>query len=159
MNALHKKEKEVLEELINHGLPLVERPYLTIGQKLNLSEEEVIETIKSLLEKKIIRRFGATIRHNLVGYEGNAMVAFQVEEERVDEVGKKLAEKPFVSHCYLRKTYPDWPYNLYAMCHSKTREELLNLIKEVSQELNLPKYEILFTQKEIVRKYAQYKIE
>lgn len=151
-------EKKVLKILIE-GLPLVERPYEEIAKSLGVSQEEVISTIKGLLEKKIIRRLGATIRHNLAGYEGNAMVAWKVPEERIEEVGRWFSEKPFVSHCYVRKTYPDWPYNLYTMCHAKSKEELKTLIEEASRELNLKEYEILYTVKEIGRKHAQYKME
>lgn len=155
---LTDKEKKVLKALIE-GLPLVEKPYEILAQKLNLTQEEVLRAIKSLLEKKIIRRLGATLRHNLVGYEGNAMVAWLVPEERLDEVGEYFSKKPFVSHCYVRKTYPDWPYNLYTMCHAKNREELIKYLEEASRELNLKEYQILFTLKEITRKHAQYKIE
>ncbi|MGC8965357.1 MAG: Lrp/AsnC family transcriptional regulator [Caldimicrobium sp.] len=151
-------ERKVLEALIE-GIPLVEHPYEEIAKKLGISQEEVLFAIKSLLEKRIIRRLGATIRHNLAGYEGNAMVAWKVPEERIEEVGKWFSEKSFVSHCYVRKTYPDWPYNFYTMCHAKTKEELKRLIEEASKELNLNEYEILYTLKEIVRKHAQYKME
>lgn len=156
--SLTDKEKKVLLALIE-GLPLVSRPYEEIAQKIGLTEEEVLASITTLKEKKIIRRLGATLRHNLVGYEGNAMVAWQVPEERLDEVGPYLASQPFVTHCYVRKSYPDWPYNLYTMCHAKTREELIELLQRVAQELHLKDYQILFTSKEIRRKHAQYNIE
>jgi len=154
---LSEIEKKVLEALIE-GIPLVERPYEEIGKRLGLSEEEVISAIKGLLEKGIIRRLGATLRHNLAGYEGNAMVAWKVEEDRVEEVGRWFAEMPFVSHCYVRKTYDDFPYNLYTMCHAKTKEELERLIREAAQRLNLSEYQVLFTMREIRRKHAQYEL-
>lgn len=158
LENLSQLEKRVLKALIE-GIPLVERPYEEMAKNLGVTQEEVISAIKSLLEKKVIRRLGATLRHNLAGYEGNAMVAWKVPEERIDEVGKWFSEKPYVSHCYVRKTYQDWPYNFYTMCHAKTKEELKALIKEAAKELNLKDYEILFTVKEIRRKHAQYKIE
>ncbi len=152
---LSEKEKKVLQVLLQ-GLPLVPRPYKEIAKKIGLTEEEVLQIIQSLKEKKVIRRFGATLRHNLSGYEGNAMVAWFVPEERVEEVGKILANKPFVSHCYVRETYPEWPYNLYTMCHARTREELDQIIKETAQELNLTEYQVLYTLREIMRKHAHY---
>ena len=155
MLDLTEKEKKVLKILIN-GLPICERPYYKIAQNLDLSEEEVLNIIKSLIEKKIIRRLGITLRHNLAGIEGNAMVAWKVPEEKVEEVGNALASLPFVSHCYLRKTYEDWPYNLYTMLHAKNKEELFKLIQNISEKFKLSEYEILFTKKEIVRKHAQY---
>ncbi len=151
-------EKEVLKMLIE-GIPLVECPYEEMAKRLRVSQQEVISAIKSLLDKKIIRRLGGTLRHNLAGYEGNAMVAWRVPEERIDEVGKWFSEKSFVSHCYVRQSYPDWPYNLYTMCHARTKEELKNLIEEARKELSLEEYEILWTLKEVRRKHAQYRIE
>lgn len=158
LEKLSSLEKKVLNVLIE-GIPLVERPYEEIAKRLGVSQEEVLSAIKGLLEKKVIRRLGATIRHNLAGYEGNAMVAWMVPEERLDEVGKWFSEKSFVSHCYVRETYPEWPYNFYTMCHARTREELKKLIEESAKELNLSNYEILFTVKEIRRKHAQYETE
>lgn len=151
-------EKKVLLALIE-GIPITSRPFLEIANRCGLSEEEVIDITKKLQDKGIIRRLGATLRHNLAGYEGNAMVVWQVPESRIIEVGKTLAQKHFISHCYVRKSYPEWPYNLYTMCHAKTKEELLNLIEKCAEEVNLFHYQILFTKREIRRKYAQYKIE
>ena len=84
------------------------------------------------------------------------MVAWKVPEERVEEVGRALAAKPFVTHCYLRRTYPDWPYNLYTMIHAETEEACRKLVEETARELSLSEYEILFTEKEIVRRTRRY---
>ncbi|NPA39142.1 MAG: Lrp/AsnC family transcriptional regulator [Thermodesulfobacteria bacterium] len=154
MEKLSEKEKQVLRELVK-GLSFCKTPFKEVAEKLNLSEEEVIEITKSLLKRRVIRRLGITLRHNLAGIEGNAMVAWFVPEERVEEVGNFFAEKDFVSHVYTRKTYPEWKYNLYTMIHQKDREKLLNLVKKLSEELNLPEYQVLFTQKEVVRKSPQ----
>ena len=152
LTAFEKK----LVDLLAEGLPLVERPFLVLAERLGIGEEEVLKTIEGLLEKKVIRRLGATIRHNLSGYEGNVMVAWRVPEERIEEVGKLLAAKTFVTHCYLRRTYPDWPYNLYTMVHAETEEACRRLVEQLAEELALPDYEMLFTEKEITRKTRRY---
>ncbi len=155
MLTLSEKEKKILQELIN-GLPICKKPYYQIAKKLDTTEEEVIKTIRSLLEKGVIRRLGITLRHNLAGIEGNAMVAWMVPESRVEEIGTALASLPYISHCYLRETSEDWKYNLYTMIHAKNREEVMNLVKDISKRFNLPKYKVLFTKKEIIRKHACY---
>ena len=157
MAKLSEKEKKVLKALIE-GIPLTPQPFKEIAEKISLSEEEVIEITKKLLEKKIIRRLGATIRHNLIGYSSNALVAWKIPEEEIDKIGKFLAKKPFISHCYVRKPLVDWPYNLYTMFHAKDEESLLKLIHEVAQEINCKNYEILITEKEIERKHAEYQL-
>lgn len=153
--SLKEKEKRVLKALIE-GIPLVEEPFKEMAEKLGISEEEFLEIAENLLKKGYLRRIGATLRHNLVGYSGNAMVVWQVPEERVEEVGRFFSSKSFISHCYLREASPDWPYNLYTMIHAKKEEEILELVQKLAEELNLKKYEILFTEKEITRKYVSY---
>jgi DNA-binding Lrp family transcriptional regulator len=154
---LSEKEKKVLQCLVE-GIPLSKRPFLEIAEKVGLKEEEVLETIKDLLRKKVIRRIGITLRHNLAGIEGNAMVAWKISEEKQNEIGKYLAKLPYVSHCYIRKSYKDWDYNLYTMIHGKDRAEVENRIKEISDKFNITNYQVLFTKKEIVRKHAKYKL-
>ncbi len=152
---LTELEKRVLD-LLSEGLPLEPRPFAVLADRLGVPEETVLATVRSLLDKKVIRRLGAIIRHNLSGYEGNAMVAWRVPEERIEEVGQKLAAKPFITHCYLRRTYPDWPYNLYTMIHASTEEECRQLVEEIARELDLPEHEMLFTEKEIIRRTRKY---
>ncbi len=155
MGNLSPFEKRLIS-LLSEGLPLCERPYLALAEKLGVSEEEVIEGIKGLLEKGYIRRFGATVRHDRSGYEGNVMVAWIVPEERIEEVGRACAEKPFVTHCYVRRTAPDWPYNFYTMVHARDEDTCRRLVEELARELNLSDYELLFTEKEIMRRLRRY---
>lgn len=152
---ISEKEKKILQCLVEE-IPLSKRPFLEIAEKAGIKEEEVLETIKDLLRKKVIRRIGITLRHNLAGIEGNAMVAWKISEEKEDEIGKYLAKLPYVSHCYIRKSYKDWDYNLYTMIHGKDRAEVEKRIKEISDKFNITEYQVLFTKKEIVRKHAKY---
>ncbi len=151
-----QRQRELVKLLSSEGLPLVKRPFLEVAKKLGLSEREVLELLSDLKEKGIIRRFGATVRHDLSGYRGNAMVAWKVPEERVEEVGKLFAAKPFVTHCYLRETLPDWPFNLYTMVHASSKEECLKLVESMAKETGLAHYEVLFTVKEVMRRTRSY---
>ncbi len=154
---LSPKEKAVLKALVK-GIPLVPEPFKLIAKNLSLPEKEVLETIQALLNKKIIRRLGATIRHNKAGYSANALVAWRVPEDKVEEVGDLLSQKSFISHCYLRPPLPDWNYNIYTMFHAKDKQSLLELIKAVAEEIEIDTYEVLFTEKEIIRKHAIYRL-
>ncbi len=152
---LSNLEKQIIAAL-SEGLPLVERPYLALAERLGVSEEEVLNTIAKLKEKKIIRRLGGTLRHDRAGLRGNVMVAWIVPEERIEEVGQICAQKPFITHCYVRRTTPDWPYNFYTMVHAPDENECQILVEELAQELGLVQYELLFTEKEIVRRMRRY---
>ncbi len=152
LSTLEKKLVSALSE----GLPLVPRPYAALAEKLGVSEEEVIEGIKKLREKGIIRRLGGTLRHDRAGLQGNVMVAWRVPEDRIAEVGDKCAACHFITHCYLRRVYPDWPYNFYTMIHAESEEECRRLVENLARELKLSDYVLLFTEKEIVRRMRRY---
>lgn len=101
------------------GLPLVPRPYAEIGARLGCDEAEVIAQLRMLLERGLIKRLGVVVRHYELGYRANAMVAWDVPDDRVDALGKALGGFPFVSLCYRRERRPPaWPYNLFTMIHA-----------------------------------------
>ena len=53
------------------------------------------------------------------------MSVWDLEDARAEELGAQVGALSFVSHCYLRpRALPDWPYNLFAMLHGRTREEV-----------------------------------
>jgi radical SAM protein with 4Fe4S-binding SPASM domain len=104
--------------------------------------ESEISRIKSLYSSGVIRRFGAFMNPVSAGLKSNALTAWAISEEKVDEVGRVFASKDFVSHCILRKTYSDWPYSIYAMIHAKSECELEKNISELSQEAKAIAYGI-----------------
>lgn len=106
------------------GLPIVERPYAQIGAPLGLSGDEVIHRLAAMIERGEIRRIGAVPNHYRLGYRANGMTVWDIDDERVDELGALVGTQPFVTHCYRRPRHlPHWPYNLFAMIHARTRDE------------------------------------
>jgi DNA-binding Lrp family transcriptional regulator len=80
-----------------------------------------------MLVSGVIRRIGAVPNHYALGYTANGMSVWDVADERVDEMGEMVGKLAFVTHCYRRpRNPPDWPYNLFAMVHGKTRLEVEN---------------------------------
>ena len=77
--------------LIQGDMPVVQRPFAVLAEKIGISEEEFLVRVKNLKDQGVLRRFGATLRHQKAGYGSNVMVAWLVPDERIDEVGKKLA--------------------------------------------------------------------
>lgn len=107
------------------GLPLVPHPYDAIGQPLGLTGEEVRQRLAEMLRCGIIRRIGAVPNHYALGYTANGMTVWDVDDARVDELGERVGGLEFVTHCYRRPRHlPDWPYNLFAMVHGKSRGEV-----------------------------------
>lgn len=107
------------------GLPLVPRPYEAVGAMLGVSGEVVRERFAQLLASGLIRRIGAVPNHYRLGFVANGMTVWDVDDARVDELGARVGSLSGVSHCYRRpRELPRWPYNLYAMLHGRSREEV-----------------------------------
>lgn len=139
--VLDAKERALLA-LLQEGLPLVPEPYQVLGEKIGWSEEEVISKITEWSEKKIIKRFGFVVRHHQMGYRQNAMVVWNIPDDKVDDVGFDLKKQEGVSLCYKRtRREPRWPFNLYCMIHSKEKDWTLKRIKEIKADLSLGEYE------------------
>ena len=99
------------------------------------------------LDREIMRRFGAVLRHQQAGFDANAMVCFSVKD--ADTAGKVLAENPHVSHCYERSPFEGFPYNVYAMFHGQSEAELEQSICSAVSALNGPEHAVLTSLKEL----------
>ncbi|MBZ0106015.1 MAG: Lrp/AsnC family transcriptional regulator [Sulfuricella denitrificans] len=118
------------------GLPLSPQPYAVIANQLCCTAEEVMARLKSMLESGVIRRIGAVPNHYALGYKANGMTVWDVEDERIDELGERIGKLESVSHCYQRPRYlPDWPYNLFAMVHGHDRTEVEHKARQIEELL------------------------
>ncbi|MBE0489707.1 MAG: Lrp/AsnC family transcriptional regulator [Halomonas sp.] len=107
------------------GLPLVPDPWGAVGRPLGLGAEEVRARLARMQEVGIVRRIAAVPNHYRLGYVANGMTVWDVDDARIVRLGREVATLPGVSHCYRRPRHlPDWPYNLFAMLHGHTREEV-----------------------------------
>jgi DNA-binding Lrp family transcriptional regulator len=137
-------EKRVIAS-IQGDMPVVAQPYKEIAASLGISEAELLEVLQSLVDRGVMRRFGATLRHQRSGFDANAMTAWQVEEARIEEVGALMAGFPQVSHCYRRDPKPDWPYNLYTMIHGTSEADCITTAREIAEKTGVTTYELLFS--------------
>ncbi len=148
-------EKKIIAAL-QEDMAITERPYLEISETLGIAEDTLLETLQSLCERGIIRRYGATLRHQKTGFKANAMAAWQVAENRVEEVGKRLASFRQVSHCYRRNPTTGWPFNLYTMIHANDEESCRQTARHMSQEAGVENYSLLFSRKELKKTSMVY---
>ena len=148
-------EKKIIAS-IQGDIQVIERPFLEIANQLGITEDELLEKITDLCSRGVIRRFGATIRHQMSGYKANAMTAWKVEDNRVDEVGQIMASFREVSHCYVRKTTENWPNNLYTMIHAKDEESCHAIAKDMSEKTSVDQYTLLFSVQELKKTSMQY---
>lgn len=121
-------------ELTQSGLPLVSRPYDDIAEQLGIDSSEVIARMKRMLDSGVIRRIAAVPNHYALGYKANGMTVWDVPDDKVNELGHKVGQLAFVSHCYHRPRFlPEWPYNLFAMVHAHSRDEARLLVDKISE--------------------------
>lgn len=114
------------------GLPLTPRPYHAVAEKIGIPPEEVMARLRRMLERGAIRRIGLVPNHYALGYRANGMSVWDVVDEQVDELGERIGRLAFVSHCYRRpRQPPHWRYNLFAMLHGKSREEVSAYAEEI----------------------------
>ncbi len=152
---LTELEKKIIAS-IQGDIPVISRPYLEMSKKLKISEETLIKTLKDLCDRGVIRRFGATIRHQKSGFSANAMVAWIVDEDRIDEVGEKMASFKQVSHCYRRNPNGQWPYNLYTMIHANDEDTCREIARTMSSETSIENYKLLFSRRELKKTSMKY---
>ena len=124
---------------LSKDIPYALTPFSDMG--IDVSE------IRGDLDLKIMRRFGAVLRHQRAGFDANAMVCFSVKD--ADSAGKALAENPHVSHCYERAPFEGFPYNVYAMFHGQSEAELEQSICSALSALNGPDHAVLTSLKEL----------
>lgn len=107
------------------GLPLTEDPWATVAQNTGIDVDTVMDRVTRMLETGIIRRIAAVPNHYKLGMTANGMSVWDIDDRQIDVLGAIIGALPFVTHCYRRPRHlPGWPYNLFAMLHGATREEV-----------------------------------
>ena len=148
-------DKKIIN-LIQGDLPLDQRPFAVMARKIGISEGECVRRIIDLKKRGIIRRFGATLRHQEAGFSSNAMVAWLIPDDRVKETGEILARFREVTHCYQRKPQKDWQYNLYTMIHGSDPDECNRIAERMSRAAGTDDYALLFSEKEFKKTSMEY---
>ena len=144
---------------IQDGLPLTPRPYAAIGERIGMSEREVIERIQRLRDAGVFKRFGVVVRHHECGYGANAMIVWDVASDELNATGARFAGFPFVSLCYARPRHrPDWPYNLYCMIHGRDRAEVLAHLAQLIDAAGVGRipHAVLFSRRRFKQRGARY---
>lgn len=151
---LNENQKRILSGL-QKELRLVSQPFDFMCCD-GLEREDVLKIIQELIDSGLIRRIAAVVDHRKLGYTANVMFAGQVPQNRVAWVGEQLAAFPIVSHCYERKTFEDWPYNLFAMMHAQSMGEIQRVINQFVEAEQIESFELLPTAKELKKQPVKY---
>ncbi len=117
-------DRQIIKAL-QGGLPLVPAPYARVAEDLGMDEDALLHRLAELKTRGVIRRIAAAPNHYKLGMTANGMTVWDVDDDRITELGAQIGALPFVTHCYERpRALPDWPYNLFAMVHGTDRAEV-----------------------------------
>lgn len=141
---------------LQKDLPIVPRPFDQWAANAGVTVQELLDGAKSFVAKKQMRRYSAVLNHRKAGYTANGMGVWTVPPERSDEVGQQMAEFKAVSHCYLRPTYEDWPYNIFTMVHGRSVDECESILQAIEDETGISDRITLYSTKEYKKTRVSY---
>ena len=150
-----ENDRKFIREL-QKDLAVVPEPFKELASNLEITTAQLFSKATEYENTGIMRRFAAILRHREAGFIANGMVVWHVPDNKIDEVGFKLAAFPQVSHCYRRPVYPDWRFNLFSMIHARTLRGAEKIAAEMSETVGIRDYQILFSSREFKKERVKY---
>jgi siroheme decarboxylase len=118
-------------------MEVTDRPYDAAAAQVGMTTEAFLEHLRGMVDRKLLRRVAAILYHRRAGFSANGMGVWRVPEERILEVGARMAAVRGISHCYQRPTYADWPYSVFTMAHGRSKEECDAILDAIADEHRL----------------------
>jgi DNA-binding Lrp family transcriptional regulator len=129
-------------------MPIVEEPYAPAAAKLGVAESELLKHLQAMQERKLLRRVAAILFHRRAGFSANGMGVWKVADERIAELGPRMAAYRGISHCYQRPTYEDWPYSIFTMAHGRSKEECDAILDSIAAQTGITERATLYSSTE-----------
>lgn len=129
-------------------MPVVPEPYSPAARRAGLEQERFLEHLDGMRERKLLRRVAAILYHRRAGFSANGMGVWKVPEDRVLEVGSRMAAFRGISHCYQRPTYPDWPYSIFTMAHGRSKDECDAILDAIAEDTGIEERATLYSSTE-----------
>jgi len=150
------EQERAMIRVLQQDLPLVEEPFAAWAAQAGFSVETLLARAQEFLDRKLMRRFSAVLKHREAGISANAMGVWEVPPEKQESFGTVAASFSAVSHCYLRSTWPDWPYSIFTMVHAPTREQCETVLAAISKETGITRYGSLYSSTEYKKVRVKY---
>jgi DNA-binding Lrp family transcriptional regulator len=131
-------------------------PYAAAARELGVSQEELLDRLESMRERRALRRVAAILFHRRAGFSANGMGVWNVPEERILELGPRMSSFRGISHCYQRPTYPDWPYSVFTMAHGRSKEECDAILDSIAADTGIEDRRTLYSSTEFKKIRLRY---
>jgi DNA-binding Lrp family transcriptional regulator len=128
-----------LLQMSQDEFPITKKPWAYFGDKLEISEDEVITRFKDLLQRKIIRKIGPILDAKNIGLSYSALIGIKISEDKIDDLANILNEYEAVTHNYVR----DYSYNLWFTISTQDKKELEEIIEEIKQRTGITDEDVL----------------
>ena len=129
-------------------VPVIEAPFAPAAERLGISQERLLAHLIEMQERRLLRRVAAILFHRRAGGSANGMGVWKVPDERIMELGPKMAAFRGISHCYQRPTYKDWPYSVFTMAHGRSKEECDAILDSIASETGISDRATLYSSTE-----------
>ena len=129
-------------------MPVIAEPYAPAAAELGIAQEDLLAHLREMQERRLLRRVAAILFHRRAGFSANGMGVWKVPDERVMELGMRMASFRGISHCYQRPTYADWPYSVFTMAHGRSKEECDAILDAIAGEFDITERATLYSSTE-----------
>ena len=129
-------------------MPIVSEPYAPAADRLGVGQDELVTHLEGMQERRLLRRVAAILFHRRAGFSANGMGVWKVPDERVMELGPRMAAFRGISHCYQRPTYADWPYSIFTMAHGRSKDECDAILDSISDHTGITERATLYSSTE-----------
>ncbi|MGH2930057.1 MAG: Lrp/AsnC family transcriptional regulator, partial [Solirubrobacteraceae bacterium] len=140
-------DKAVIRAL-QGDLPVIPEPYVPAAAELGIPDQRLLGHLEGMRERRLLRRVAAILFHRRAGFSANGMGVWKVPDERVMELGMRMASFRGISHCYERPTYADWPYSVFTMAHGRSKEECDAILDSIAADTGIHERATLYSSTE-----------
>jgi siroheme decarboxylase len=137
-------------------MPVISEPFAPAAARLGMDEAKLLEHMTAMQERGILRRVAAILYHRRAGFSANGMGVWKVPEDRIAELGPRMAAFRGISHCYQRPTYEDWPYSVFTMAHGRSKEECDAILDAIAEEFSITERATLYSSTEFKKIRLMY---
>jgi siroheme decarboxylase len=129
-------------------MPVVSEPYAPAAAALDMTQQALLDHLSAMQERGLLRRVAAILFHRRAGFSANGMGVWQVPDEQIADIGRRMAAVRGISHCYQRPTYADWPYSVFTMAHGRSKEECDAVLTAIAEKTGISERATLYSSTE-----------